>query len=414
MIVSDNLLFSKRSSGELLRGHLASVQQEVDKISKEQFQSSNNDQIISHVYSIMEITPLEIYRDKATMSEPSETRFQQPGILEEVIYVNGVVMDYILPYTGESDLWKYQRSKYGNPPRGNVVPERNDDQIGVLNIKLVYSHQEFDSNHVKKEIEETLSSIDEYLSWIRQDVIAHNQQLHSEISRLVKERSERLGAIQNTLKTLDIPIQRREGTPDISELPIRRRIVQPLPAQVKSEPEYGISDADYDLILNIIRQEGITFERTPTTFAVHNEEGLRDILLAHLNAYFEGQATGETFRKKGKTDISIEFENRAAFVAECKLWKGDKIPPEAIDQLLGYLTWRDVKSALVIFDKDVAGFQKIQEKIPGILRNHPNCLSVEAVQGGTEWKMVLRSQEDPDRLVTVQVFLFNLFVAKSS
>jgi hypothetical protein len=414
MIVSDNLLFSKRSSGELLRGHLASVQQEVDKISKEQFQSSNNDQIISHVYSMMEITPLEIYRDKATISEPSETRFQQPGILEEVIYVDGVVMDYILPYTGESDLWKYQPSKYDNPPRGNVVPERNDDQIGVLNIKLVYSHQEFDSNHVIKEIEETLSSIDEYLSWISQDVIAHNQQLHSEISRRVKERSERLGAIQNTLKTLDIPIQRREGTPDISELPIRRRIVQPLPAQVKSEPEYGISDADYDLILNIIRQEGITFERTPITFAVHNEEGLRDILLAHLNAYFEGQATGETFRKKGKTDISIEFENRAAFVAECKLWKGDKIPPEAIDQLLGYLTWRDVKSALVIFDKDVAGFQKIQEKIPGILRNHPNCLSVEAVQGGTEWKIVLRSQEDPNRFVTVQVFLFNLFVAKSS
>ncbi len=414
MIVSGNLLFSKRSSGDLLRGHLASVQQEVDKISKEQFRTSNNDQIISHVYSIMEITPLEIYRDKATMSEPSETRFQQPGILEEVIYVNGVVMDYILPYTGESDLWKYQPSKYGNPPRGNVVPERNDDQIGVLNIKLVYSHQEFDSNHVKKEIEETLSSIDEYLSWIRQDVIAHNQQLHSEISRRVKERRERLGAIQNTLKTLDIPIQRREGTPDISELPIRRRIVRPLPARVKSEPEYGISDANYDLILNIIRQEGITFERTPTTFAVHNEEGLRDILLAHLNAYFEGQATGETFRKKGKTDISIEFENRAAFVAECKLWKGDKKLHEAIDQLLGYLTWRDVKSALVIFDKDVAGFQKIQEKIPGILRNHPNCLSVEAVQGGTECKMVLRSQEDPDRLVIVQVFLFNLFVAKSS
>ena len=32
----------------------------------------------------------------------------------------------------------------------------------------------------------------------------------------------------------------------------------------------------------------------------------------------------DRFRKKGKTDIRIEFENRAAFVAECKLWKGEK------------------------------------------------------------------------------------------
>ena len=39
-------------------------------------------------------------------------------------------------------------------------------------------------------------------------------------------------------------------------------------------------------------------------------------------AIFDGRAVGEAFRHKGKTDICVEHENRAAFVAECKMWTG--------------------------------------------------------------------------------------------
>lgn len=37
------------------------------------------------------------------------------------------------------------------------------------------------------------------------------------------------------------------------------------------------------------------------------------------------------------------------FVAECEVWKGQKKLIEAIDQLLGYLTHRDSKTALIFF-----------------------------------------------------------------
>jgi hypothetical protein len=203
-------------------------------------------------------------------------------------------------------------------------------------------------------------------------------------------------------------LEKRNGVPDFTELPIRRRIVEPLPSQKKSEQEYGISDKDYDLILNVIHHEGISYERTPKTFAVHGEEELRDILLAHLNSYFKGAAAGETFRKKGKTDICIEFKNRAAFVGECKLWKGDKALLEAIDQLLRYLTWRDVKAALIVFNKDVAGFKQIQEKTLNILQSHSNCVHAECVSKDCEWHMILKSKDDAERMIAVRIFLFNL------
>ena len=80
------------------------------------------------------------------------------------------------------------------------------------------------------------------------------------------------------------------------------------------------------------------------------EESLRDVLLVVLNNQF-GPAGGETFSRSGKTDILIPYqgESGVVFIAECKWWHGSAKFTRAIDQLLGYLTWRDTKAALVLF-----------------------------------------------------------------
>jgi len=178
----------------------------------------------------------------------------------------------------------------------------------------------------------------------------------------------------------------------------------------KDEP--GIHQNEYEHILSVIRHEGTTFETTPSTYAVHNEEELRDIMLAHLNGHYKGSATGETFRKKGKTDIRIEDENRAAFVAECKVWKGEKVVTEAIDQLMGYLTWRDCKSALIIFNKHNSKFSEILQKVPVLLRNHRFFKKDFGSVGDGEWSYVFRSKEDEARLIHLRVFLFNIYHKK--
>ena len=117
----------------------------------------------------------------------------------------------------------------------------------------------------------------------------------------------------------------------------RRPPPLPVPPKTGLVPEPGIPDDTYEHILQFIRHQGRTFERTPATYSVHGEEGLRNIVLAQLNGYFEGDAIGEAFRGSGKTDICIEQDNRAAFVGECKLWTGPAGLIAALDQLLGYL-----------------------------------------------------------------------------
>jgi len=411
MVTRDDLLFSQRSLLQVLLNHLASVKEKVSSISKDQFLANSDDQVIDNVFSQMEILPLAIYPDQAILSDPRETKIQRRNnLLDEVILVDSVETELSIPYSGETYLWKYQPSNYDhNPPRGTVVPNRGNDQAGELKIKLLYTQKEFNGGDaVNREIDSILGSIDRYIQSVKRDIKAHNKKLKEDITRKVHQRRKQLGAIKEAVQKIKIPIRRRDDAPDVTKLPIRKKIIEPLKSKKHSDPEYAISDEIYEHILNVIRHEGISFERTPTTFAVHDEEELRNILLAHLNSHFEGQASGETFRKMGKTDICIESENRAAFVAECKLWKGGKALLEALDQLLGYITWRDVKAALVLFNKDVAGFKKIQEKVLGILQDHPNCVRVENLFNDSEWQLILKSKEDPERLITVRVFLFNL------
>jgi hypothetical protein len=412
MISTDNKLFHERELSDILREQLSNAQKEVDKITKRYFQSNSDDQIIQHIYSKMEILPLEIQPEAGEITEPQETKIKDLNVFHDVVVVKGVGLEYSLPYHGNLDLWRYRPSTYNfNPPCGYVYPDRLNDLIGIIKIKFFYPDSEFKPENVKAEIDKAIERISEYLAWSKKDVLIHDQQILVEIERLVKQRSDRLGGIQATIEALEIPIKRREGVPEMTQLPIKRKIITPLAGKQKSDPEYGISSEVYGQILKVIRHEGATFERTPSTFAVHNEEELRDILLAHLNGHFEGRAAGEAFRKKGKTDISIEFNNRAAFVAECKIWSGDKKILEAVDQLLGYLTWRDVKTALIIFNKDVAGFTNIQEKLPEIFKTYANFVGIgDSIPG--EWRLRVQSADDEKRIIEVHVFLFNLFTNK--
>ena len=165
----------------------------------------------------------------------------------------------------------------------------------------------------------------------------------------------------------------------------------------------------YEHILGVIRHEGRTFETTPKTYAVHDEEELRDILVAHLNGHYQGGVTGETFRKKGKTDIRIEEENRAAFVAECKIWRGQEALLKACDQLISYLTWRDCKAAIIIFNKDNSKFTELLVKVPAMFLQHPHFIKDIGCQRDGEWRFLFSSAEDEARRIYVHVFLFNVF-----
>jgi hypothetical protein len=133
-------------------------------------------------------------------------------------------------------------------------------------------------------------------------------------------------------------------------------------------PEPQISQEDFAAIVQDIRSMGLAAERFPDTFGTMPEPVLREILLVVLNNQF-GPSGGELFSRRGKTDVAIWHETGAVFIAECKFWPGEKGFGAAIEQLLGYLVWRDTKAALVLFIRE-QNVSAIQEKARQALREH--------------------------------------------
>ena len=172
---------------------------------------------------------------------------------------------------------------------------------------------------------------------------------------------------------------------------------------------YSESDSDYEDVVSTIKHTLSTYERTPSSYKHMNEEDLRNTILASLNATYKGDATGETFRNGGKTDICIERDNRAAFVAECKMWKGQKEIEPAIQQLDGYLTWRDCKTALIIFvkNKDFLHTLETAEKALGSIKQMRTVLKKDK----NEFECIYLSESNPGQQIRIRVMLFNLYSA---
>ena len=328
------------------------------------------------------------------------------------INIPGLRITVSLPYTGDPDLFKLRPNSFqATFPRADIKKPVGDHAGSI--VFVFEQPSDTPPQRIKQDLERELKSIRFYVDAQSPQVEQFNGSAKEKIQKAIQARKEKLEKHDGVADFLGIPMKRRDGAPATKPIQIKRKLVRPLPPPPKSgyKAEPGITEEDYEHILSVIRHEGRTFEATPKTFAIHHEEALRDVILAHLNGHYKGGASGETFRRSGKTDIRIEDERRAAFVAECKIWKGQKELIAAVDQLLGYLTWRDCKASIVIFNKQNAKFSELLDKVPAAIENHPNFIRDLGSNEDGEWRFVLSSSEDELRYITVNVFVFNIYVA---
>ncbi len=173
------------------------------------------------------------------------------------------------------------------------------------------------------------------------------------------------------------------------------------------QPEPALPDSEYDYILTVIDRQSQSIERSPSTFVHMEENQIRDLILVNLNGHYEGDVTGETFNAEGKTDILIRADGRNAFIAECKFWEGPRALHAAVDQILGYLTWRDTKAALIFFSKNV-DFTNVLASIATAVPEHPNFKRELQKVSDTHVRYLFRQKNDPARDLYLAVQAFNI------
>lgn len=418
----ENVLFLEEDLYRQLQERQKRAAGIVDGIPQERFLISTDEQLVSYVEAQVRVEPIELHEEARSMQQ-EECQVDVSGdrrrfFGDEVqgpFYLPGTKVTITIPFTGEPWIFRYRTSSYWTVFPHGVVMEARGGQPALLVIKIEQAH-DTNPEQFKQAFESEIDLIRKFLGNAKNEVETYNRQLPGIILSLIQHRRQRLEKHQGIAALLDIPLQSKPGAPSFEPIRIEPRSLPKLPVPPKTglKPEPGITTEMYEKILSIIRHEARTYETAPSTFAKFDEEELRDVILAHLNGHLEGKAAGEVFRRNGKTDICIQQENRAAFVGECKVWQGAGQVCDALDQMLGYLTWRDSKAAFVMFNKTVKDFSSILANFPEAASKHHCFIQWQEAEHAGEWRALMRSIEDEGRTVTVHIFAINIFNEKKA
>lgn len=406
----NDLLFSKGEMYATLENQKRAARKFVDSLTPAQMNAATDDELVNHVVEGFRIVPLVIHGDRAEAehkeAEVDVSRDFRYGVFDEYepCLAKGNQITVRIPFTGDPDLFKVHPSTFTpNRPCGRV--RKLGDANGEVIITAVLPSAD-GAEAFNRAIAAEILQLQDWAGFSGTDVDQFNTALVQHAREFVAGRRAQLQKQGELLAKLVIPLKKKTDVPTPLALP--KRLVKPLPHPRAVEQEYTISTDDYEFILNVIRHQLRSFEQSPSAYRKLDEEELRDVILGALNGHYHGEAAGERFRRKGKTDICIEFSNRAAFVAECKMWGGPKVVEDAVDQLLGYLTWRDCRDALILFNKTIRGFKTLQDGMRDLLSKSPRFAKHEESGQSGEWRITVKAKGDDARLITVHVFVVDL------
>ncbi len=384
------------------------------KITNE-IKSLDNDYVLSVSITKLEeyylskatIEPIELYVEDYHIEEKKQIQkdvshdFNRAIFPGERAFVPGTKLRIAIPFTGEKELWRIRPSTYSLS--GYPEIEIKDDRII---IEIEYADDSVNVESIKSQINREISSLSNAISNLNTDVHAHNASIKGNIISTLQYKKKLAEKGNKTLENLGIPIKKRD-TPLSYTVPTNRKkiINKPNVSTQKYKPEPVLSEDEYQNILKIMKSMSLVIERNPKVFATLDEEAIRTHFLLQLNGHYEGNATGETFNASGKTDILIRVENKNIFIAECKIWRGQKYFNEAIDQLLSYLSWRDSKTAILVFNrkKDTSSIvskmdETIQERAELVKTVYKNK------DGESRYIFIKPSEHEKEIILSTQIY----------
>ena len=408
--MSDELLFTKADIFSVIQGHTAAFEEKVRSIPANTILNASEQDLIQAVTEEFRLNVPIIDDDNIHIAEAGETQvdvshdpmrrffYNHPS---GPIYVPGNQTVIAVPFKGDAGFFKIRPQTFStNPPRGKIVGDA---------ILLTYVRTDQNAEAIKQEYQRTVASIKRHLTSLSASAAQFNAQLEALVTSQLKERKNRLLADAGMTAAIGLPLKKREGAPFTYSVPVTRRVPKIEQIQVSGPfaPEPALSNEDYEEILRIMQNMVQVMELSPRAFQNMGEEDLRSHFLVQLNGAFQGQATGETFNFQGKTDILMRFHGKNVFIAECKFWKGEKAFLATLDQLLSYLSWRDTKAAVLIFNRN-ADFSSVLAKLREAVPKHPHFKRDRGASGESILRYIFGQPNDANREIILTVLAFDI------
>lgn len=403
------VLFNSGYLRDALDAQGMKVRNEIASLDRDYILNVSEEDLVEHLVTKYKVEPPVIRHEEIHALEPTDAKVDVSQDFGRAIfdrsgpsYMTGTRVVVVIPFDGEADCFRLRpRTISSSFPQGAIKDQE---------LHMAFEGVDLDAVSLKRAYENELRRIEEYLGWARNDVEEFNKSLPNLVRHTVAARKQKLLKDVGLAGALGIPVQRRsEATLTFAPPEIRRKppVMRPEVAPGPYVREPSLPPEEYEFILEVIHRVVVGIERSPQTFVRMGEEDLRNIILVHLNGHYKGSATGETFNVGGKTDILIRYEGKNVFIAECKFWSGPKELLEAIDQVLGYVGWRDTKTAVIVFNRNqdhTAVIQKIKETVP----QHPCFKRALPNQGESNLRYVFHQPGDKNRDVLLAVLAFDV------
>ena len=400
---SSGILFASFDLSDQLRQIIASLKTEICNLDPNRFLNTSISDLVKYFVEKYSISTPSLDKEAWCCTEREASIPLQRGYGRGSLSVPGQRIEVEVPIIGDADYLYARASTFTmHPPSATI---RGNTLVIGLNANSTTSETE-----LRKEIDEILNSIDSHLKYISDDVVPFNALLGEKAHRYITDRREQLLANQKRAASLGIPLKKRDDAPKTYCIPDMRRKITPKPPHASDSPyeaEPIMSLEHYEHILSLIQNMAQVMERSPSAFSEMNEEDLRQHFLVQLNGQYECETSAETFNVSGKTDILLRYKGKNVFIAECKFWKGPKKFLAAIDQLLSYTSWRDTKTAILVFCRNVP-MSKTLPKILEISKNHTNFKEHVDWPHESGFRFLFGHSNDANRELTITVLTFDV------
>jgi hypothetical protein len=395
--------FNECSIYQFQESQKQSIQTTIESLDKDFILYVDEQQYIDSLASRYFFEPIELDISSEYIPEPRPVSINQTERMGREYIAEGYQFWVTYKFSGNGEVFKIHPTTWTITSRQIYLDPRTNT--------VSFTFQIFSLNPVEYEREKK-SCFDQAFKNIgnaNKDMQAWNSQLPGLIRTIFTNRKEKLLKENSFFQQIGITVNKEAA--NIFSVPTVKKKVIPIPTVIKKEynSEPGLSNEIYDDILMTVNSIGKILEKKPAIYRDKVEEEIRDYFVSFLETRYEGAtATGETFNQEGKTDILVKFAKDGSnlFVAECKVWHGASEMHNAIDQLLKYLTFRDSKTALVLFVKNLdftSTLETIQREVP----LHPHYVKSMGKRDDSSFSYIFSLPQDKNKHFQLEVISFH-------
>ena len=395
-------LFNKYYLNNYINEYRKSLMKKIDGL--EITETSDLNSLVEKLKEDFTILPIEIKDpEPAPLKESKIERRNEWGqTYEQKVFEIKVK----IPFDGNRDLF------YCHPSTSTVVYLDEGVSINSGYVLATIIMTNLDENAYHSEVSKIIGTLKSNLPQIHIEIKPWNDGLESFIKQTLENRKGVVAKKFDFMEKIGLRVNPKSTNYLVPPVVTKKTIPTPVTETTKTIEKYKIpilQEEVYNDIKEVLYNVGKAIERKPSIYIDKHEEDLRDIFLLFLETRYESTSgVGEAFNKKGKTDILLKYSNDGTniFVAECKFWKGQKKLFEAIDQLLGYLTHRDTKTALIFFvnQKEMTS---IVNTIKDEITTHPNFHKYVKDSYDHAINYEFSIPDDSKKIIQIEVMLFH-------